>query len=298
MNRVVITGASGWVGRAMIETLIAKYGQSILDVVELYGSKEKSITTLSGLNLKVRPLNTIDLNRHVDIFAPLAFLTQEKYGVFGKTDYERISEEIISIHSNILNSTKPNSTLYFSSGITSTESENLSRPESFLRYKELKVIEEKIYKDLIAYHGGCLITCRLFSMSGRFMADPAKYALGNFIHQALNKNKIEIYSNKLTYRKYVLDTDLCTLMLELANHGKNVEFESTGSLVELGDLAFLVAQHFNLSDNNVTRARIEEPEDRYFSSNSTMDELFLSAGLRQHPLQEQISITIQGIKGE
>ena len=94
MKRIVITGATGWIGRAMVNTLINEYGSEILNIIELYASKRQTMVTDSGLILNIEPLDTIDLSEDIDLFVPLAFLTQEKFYQLGKVifdDFDNVS---------------------------------------------------------------------------------------------------------------------------------------------------------------------------------------------------------------
>lgn len=295
MKRIVITGATGWVGRAMIEALISEYGASIIDRLELYGSRQQTFVSQGSIKHHIASLETIDLTHKIDLFIPLAFLTQEKYNHLGPELYRKITHEIISSHSKIIQATKPKTTLYFSSGITSSSVVGIDRAASYLEYRKLKLEEEETFRSLIAPYKGFVITCRLFSMSGQFMRDPEKYALGNFILQAFSKNRIEIQSPSLVYRKYCQDIDLCTLMLRLAAFESDLTFESSGNLIEIGELAKLVGEFFNLSDSSIVRGDLRRDDDVYYSQDTTMDDLFIQHGLRPHSLLDQVSATIKGV---
>jgi nucleoside-diphosphate-sugar epimerase len=295
MKRIVITGATGWIGRAMIQALIDQFGIEVLNTLELFGSKKQTLVTKSGVALAINPMSSINLNKKIDLLIPLAFLTQEKYNSLGSEDYQRINHQIIDSHATIIRSALPNAVIYFSSGITTVDDKKFKRADSFFVYKDLKIREEGLFRSLVNSYEGSMSICKLFSVSGFFMRDPHKYALGDFILQALSKKIIRIESSSEVFRRYIQDTDLCALMLRLGLEKKNVTFESSGYLIELGDLAKTVAQMFGLEESAVSRAEITEEPDNYFSKDELMDELLIQHRLKPASLEEQVAATIPGV---
>lgn len=297
MERIVITGATGWMGRAMVKSLITKHGLDILSKIELYGSRKQSITIDSKLILEIEPLNTIKFDKNIDLFVPLAFLTQEKYNSLGRNDYQSINRKIISAHLKIFSETQPKSTIYFTSGITNDSSEVLSRPESYAEYKTLKLEEARSFESLTNSFGINLITCKLFSMSGQYMRDPKKYALGDFILQAAYKKQIHIQSSSLVFRKYFQDVDLCALMIQLSESETSMVVESTGFLIELGELAKLVGTYFGIPKSSIVRRKIgsENQSDNYYSNDTVMENLFEQHNIKPRSLSQQIESTIEGV---
>jgi nucleoside-diphosphate-sugar epimerase len=295
MKRIVITGATGWIGRAMIHALIDQFGLDILRVLELYGSKKQTLDLKSGISLEINPISSIDLQKKIDLLVPLAFLTQEKYNSLGSEEYQRINRQIIDSHATIIRTTLPNAVIYFSSGITTVDKEKFKRTDSFFVYKDLKIQEEELFRSLVNSYEGSLSVCKLFSVSGFYMRDPHKYALGDFILQASAKKSIRIESSSEVYRRYIQDTDLCALMLRLGLEKKNVTVESSGRLIELGDLAKTVAQIFGLEESAISRAEITGEPDNYFSNDEAMDKLLIQYRLKPASLEEQVAATIPGV---
>jgi hypothetical protein len=132
-------------------------------------------------------------------------------------------------------------------------------------------------------------------MSGHHMMDPQKYALGNFVLQAYLTRNIHIHSSSLVYRKYFQDVDLCFLMLQLSKGNKNLVVESTGFLVELGELANLVGNFFNLHEASITRTTIETKPDEYYSKENVMEGLFDRFRKIPNILEAQVESTIVGL---
>jgi UDP-glucuronate decarboxylase len=295
MERIVITGATGWIGRAMIQALIDQFGIEVLNALELFGSKKQTLVTKSGVALTIKPISSINLQKKIDLLIPLAFLTQEKYNSLGSEEYQRINQQIIDSHATIIKTTLPNAVIYFSSGITTVDDQRFKRSDSFFVYKDLKIQEEELFRSLVNSYGGSLSVCKLFSVSGFYMRDPHKYALGDFILQASSKKSIRIESSSEVFRRYIQDTDLCALMLRLGLEKKNITVESSGHLIELGDLAKTVAQMFGLEESAISRAEITGEPDNYFSKDEAMDRLLFQHGLKTASLEEQVVATIPGV---
>lgn len=296
MKRIVITGASGWLGTSMIASLVEIYGKDIIESLELYGSKAGSLLLDNQNPLEIMNLKDFKPGTDIDLFIPMAFLTQEKYNSLGPQNYNSINDNIISKHIEILNTSQVKTCVSFSSGIVTREKETLVRPPSFWAYKDAKLKEERKTQATCMNSGTILIACRLFSISGRHMKDPLKYALGNFISQAKTQSKIDVTANHPVFRKYVADEDLCHLILHLVKMEESVNFESSGHLTELVDLAYRVANHFILSKNDVRIAEREsDVPDTYASGSNKMETLFADARLPIRGLDKQIADTVAGL---
>ena len=296
MKRVVITGASGWLGSAMIAMLIKKYGNSILNSVELYGSKNGILELDSQKKLDIKSLDSFNTKGEIDLFIPMAFLTQEKYEYLGSQEYKTINKNIISKHTEIINRSDVKSCISLSSGIVSLTNSDVVRPRSFWEYRSLKQEEESAMLVACSNRQTALISCRLFSLSGRHMKDPLKYALGDFISQAVKNKFIKIRSNYPVLRKYVSDENLCTLLLLLAERMETMNLESSGSLVELEELAQLVARKLGLKNEIVQRTKRTSFEpDSYFSKSEKMEMLATECGLYFQDLEQQVIGTTRGL---
>jgi nucleoside-diphosphate-sugar epimerase len=296
-SRIVITGAAGWLGRSLINVLVEILGQDCLNQLELYGSRERWIKLQSGKNLFIRNLSSFNSAGDIELFAPFAFMTQEKMNSQSKESYIQANEYLINCHQKIIESSSINSAITFSSGIVSFEPFTLNRPDSFWTYRDLKRVEEDRYLELFSRHGVIYSSCRLFSISGSEMKDPLKYALGNLISQAVLEKKIVVESPILVYRKYVDAEQLCRILFLLTTSGRNTFFESSGEKIEVGSLANLVAEHFSISSDKVSvPEKRENISDEYFSVDPSMEEFFAKYGLDRFDIKTQIGNTAAGLE--
>lgn len=124
------------------------------------------------------------------------------------------------------------------------------------------------------------------------MTKPGLYALGSLIGMAALGGPIEVRARGPVFRSYCGVAEVVALALWAALSGREGVFETCGTVVEIGDLAHLVAQVHGL-DFNVVR-RTWDPQavaDRYVGDGSLMEELATEAGLVLEPLPNLVRET-------
>ena len=296
-SRIVITGAAGWLGRSLINVLLEILGPDCLNQLELYGSHERWIKLQSGQNLLIKKISSFKSAGDIELFAPFAFMTQEKMNNQGKDYYIQANEYLINCHQQIIESSSINSAISLSSGIVNYEPVTLNRPDSFWAYRDLKRVEEDRYLELFSRHRITYSFCRIFSISGAEMKDPLKYALGNLISQAVLEKQVSVESPMYVYRKYVDAEQLCRILFLLTTSGENTFFESSGEKIEVGSLANLVAEYFNISTDKVSvPKKRENSSDEYFSVDPSMEKFFAKYGLDRLDIKTQIRNTAVGLE--
>jgi hypothetical protein len=65
-------------------------------------------------------------------------------------------------------------------------------------YGHLKLEEERILMSIAP-----TLVLRIYALSGRYMRDPRRYALGDFIYQALHEGPVVVKSQSRVVRGYV-----------------------------------------------------------------------------------------------
>lgn len=85
MQRLVITGPTGWIGQALLAHAAARWGEGLADRVALFGSTARALALPGGGTLPVRELDAI---RPDDVagahLVHLAYLTKEKAEKLGE----------------------------------------------------------------------------------------------------------------------------------------------------------------------------------------------------------------------
>jgi len=296
-SRIVITGASGWIGRSVVKTLIRIYGTDILEKIELYGTSSRDLKLTSGITINVRKLQSISTSGEIKLFVPLAFQTQDKLNEMSKFEYIQKNKDLIDLHSKIIQDHTIERAVFFSSGIVTMTPDDLERTESYWVYKELKTLEENVFFENFSKQSTNVAACRLFSVSGSEMQDPKKYALGDFLLCAMAKRRITLNSQKQIYRKYVDIEDICESLIKETNINKSMTLiESGGIKLTLLELARNVSQMFELGEEFLVKVDESNLEsDHYYSTSLGMEDLFVKHSIHALNLEEQIRKTAAGL---
>ena len=295
-SRIVITGASGWIGRSFIKSLIDIYGLDIMKKIELYGTSARQLKLTTGINLNINNLQDISTNGDIDLYVPLAFQTQDKLNDMSKFEYIKKNTELIHLHTRIIKEHCIERAVFFSSGIVSLTPSDVERADSYWVYKELKMLEENVFFEEFSRNSTNVAACRLFSVSGSEMQDPKKYALGDFLVRGLSDKGIKLNSQKQIHRKYVDIENVCEALIKETSDSPSTLIESAGTKVTLVELARRVCQIFGLDSEFLEEIDDSNSEsDHYYSTNMDMEKLFSKHSIYPLNLDQQIRKTAGGL---
>ena len=297
MQNIVITGASGWLGRATIRALVSEFGPTVLESISAFGSRRKIISIRGVGEVRVEPLSKLEALQKCDYLFHYAFLTRDFLDKSGVETYRESNDFIRETVSSYILTRKPKALIFCSSGAVAQRSKKQKLDLSYNVYAEMK---ERECVDLLAVANTCgthSIMCTLFSATGLDMVQPSKYAIGSLAQQALFANEILIESRGLVLRKYVDTEDLMRLLIKLAHEDASIDLESGGTLIELSELATMVN---SLVGNRlpIVRPEIDSnslPDD-YFSRDDSMTKLFSRYGIKAKPLEAQIANVVEAVK--
>ena len=248
------------------------------------------------MELQVKKLTELPNSGQIDLFIPLAFGTQDKLKKLGLKKYLQINNDLISFHEDIILGCEISRTITISSGIVKFDKSELDRPDSFWIYGNLKKLEENILSEALSKKDVTHISCRLFSVTGSEMIDPLKYAVGDMIIQAHEKKSISIHASSPIFRKYVDLQSLCSLLVLLSEGGQNLRLDSTGILIEVSDLARLIANTFGLMSEDVIYPKTDGGNgDNYYSTDESMENFFLDYKIESSSIEDQILNTYRGL---
>jgi nucleoside-diphosphate-sugar epimerase len=264
---VCLTGATGWLGKSLLHS--SRNPQEQHRFVA-YGRSKTVITTDAGIAIENYKFDLKDIaRREFDVFAPFAFATRDKSLQMKDQDYISLNRELIADSVKVIRAGNVGSVLNISSGVVTKKSESQLRDDSYSVYANLKQFQEETFADACESVGIPLINCRVFSLSGKDMKEPLKYAIGNLVSQVTTEGSIQLNSKASVVRRYMDSRDLMVLLLEYVKRGNSVSVESGGERFELGELAKLVLRHFNLSTNSITYVNTSASlTNEYFSLNN------------------------------
>jgi nucleoside-diphosphate-sugar epimerase len=296
-QKILLTGASGWIGKSFLEVYESNFGPEITQAnICATSSVKKEITLESGTIIQSLPLSDeIHLNRKYRGIVHLAALTRDKVTKYENSEYvyknmELLSHTLQAVDKGIDWLICVSSGAVFKSNKIEFENDMNSNPYGF--YKRL---EEMIFSNLHTRQNFTFVCPRLWGGTGRDMKSHQNYAFGSFIKDALEKNQIVIKSGHKVYRKYIDTRDLMNLCLKMVQNKETKIFNSGGPLIEIGDLAKKIS--IELQEAKVIRnSVIEESDDHYYPTDSDIEVLFHNYNLKYSSIEEQIKNTIKSLK--
>ena len=289
-DRVLITGASGWVGRTALD-LLAPLGLPTLPVA----GRARTIS-VGGREIDCRIWD----DDEVAAFAPTvvldcAFLTRDRVADMLLADYvatNRILTERLVFAAKLPG---VRLALTVSSGAAVYPHDAFDGPLEDNPYGYLKREAEQLLAQAAGESGAVPVVARAWSISGAHVQKPRGYALGSMILDA-DAGAIRIMARRPVFRRYVLAEELLALGLAEGSVGP-ATIDSGGELVEMAELAAHVAAVVR-PDAEITRGDIDPHDpDRYHSDGLDWEKLCQRWGLVSGQLDYQIAITARGVLG-
>ena len=283
--RVIVLGAGGWFGRTYI-SLVAGLGIPLLLIgsysrkVEVGGVEHEIVEWSEESVLLFRPTIVLDA----------AFLTRRYLEVLGHKEYLRknmlLMKRVLWLAGleSVRRVVTISSGAVYSARDAGVDAPNLE-PYGFLKQElESQLVTQASQTDTT------LVVARAFSVSGGFVQFPEEYALSSFVRQALDSGLIRVEAPALVYRRYCSVSDFLAVGFGLSNTSGITQFDSGGDLVELADLARMVAEAVE------GPVSVEAQPDRaaagrsnYCSDNTEWEQALRETNLSALNLPQQIS---------
>ncbi|WP_255313744.1 NAD-dependent epimerase/dehydratase family protein [Mycobacterium malmoense] len=289
-DRVLITGASGWLGRTALDLL----APSRLPVLAL-ASRARTIR-VADRQIKCSAWD----DREVAAFAPTvvldcAFLTRDRVAEMPLDEYVATNRNLIE---RLMHATKLPSVrlaLTVSSGAAVHPHDALEGQIEENPYGYLKRESEYRLVEAAAESGAIPVVVRAWSISGAHVQEPQAYAMASMIRDA-GAGTIRIMSRRPVFRRYVLAEELLAMGIAEGGVGP-ATIDSGGELVEVGELAARIAAVVR-PDAVITRDEVDPRDpDRYHSDGLDWERRCQRWDLVSAPLERQIEITARGLLG-
>jgi nucleoside-diphosphate-sugar epimerase len=280
LERVVILGASGWIGRTACNWL------SELDTQVLLFAASSRVENIRGADYQ---FEKFDLGK-IRNFKPTtvidaAFITRDKVGTHPPETYISANTALIEQGLELQRLATVENFIGLSSGAAvphlKLESSNLSLdPYGFLKaFYEQRLLENTELR-------GKTTIGRIWSVSGNFVTKPSLFAFSSLIQQALSGH-VEIQAKHRVWRRYV-DLEDFIKVVTLSSEGDSQVIDSGGRKVELEELAELIFAVLGLTPS-IKRVLIPgSADDLYFSDESTWLNAATKTGIVPLTLEEQI----------
>ncbi|MBI3429257.1 MAG: NAD(P)-dependent oxidoreductase [Actinobacteria bacterium] len=291
LKRVLITGASGWIGRETIALLQEVLGDQFAHRVTLAGSRDSTVT-IEGVTHHVRKLFDINSAEHFDTVIHLAFLTQEKAHIMGAEEFSRLNRQISEHVYQLCQQSNVRHLLVGSSGAADPKILKAFQDPAKRIYGDLKRESEELFAELRNHDHIKVEICRIWSISGSNFLTPSKYALGNFIEQAKSTGNIHLANPASVRRAYIDAGEMIGVLLLDLLKGNGKLISSGGFETSLQELARLVLDEFNPSGRVILPMQTNEHQDDIYSPDvEPFNRLAKNFGVKLSNLEEQIRIT-------
>jgi nucleoside-diphosphate-sugar epimerase len=301
---IALTGATGWFGAAALDLLYEALGDEAPARVVGYASAERVVVAADGRAVRVRPLDSLlAQDPSPTTLLHCAFLTREKVAALGIDSYVSQNVAITATVCGAIAKHRPRHVVAMSSGAvySSTGGDQSGGLVSDLRadpYGTLKHVDELALRTAARDVGGICVIPRVFSVAGARMTKPGLYALGSMIGMAIAGGPIEVRARGPVLRSYCGVDEVVALALWAALSGHAAVFDTRGTVVEVGELASVVAEVHGLDASLVRRTWDREVgADRYVGDGRLMEELAEEAGLTMRSLPDLVRETSDWLSG-
>ena len=218
-QRVVVVGATGWLGMVALDLLESALGTAFETQVSAWASRGRC----NFGRVPTSPYATYAMRCPADVEGALvlhfAFLTRDRVAAMGADEFianDAITQRVLSLiaggaPSGVVYARRPAPSTTPTAGSRSTRSPIRTAPRSNGMRSPFASCS----------HGGasCVIH-RVFSVSGPYMTKPELYALGDLILQAKGRDRLHIRVTRPVYRSYIALHDLLSVCIAAALDGE------------------------------------------------------------------------------
>ena len=299
-NKFIVTGGSGWIGRATIAMLLDSLGESFHERTEVFTSDGRTLRIGSQL-VETRPLKTIAAYKAKNAYlVHLAFLTKEIANELLIDDYISKNLAISDLVTSFIKNNEIIGAFIPSSGAVYKTNGDLEDNVQNNPYGYLKLQDEQRFFGL-DIDKSRMAQIRVFNLAGPFMNKVRNYALGSIISDIYSGGPIRLTSNKPVLRSYVHVLDLLELSFQIMlgiTQGPSVPFDTaTEQIIEIGLLAEKCRSILQVYGIEIIRSEFDPAlkTDNYVGSNTTFLTLAARAGINLATIEQQIFDTASWI---
>lgn len=290
---IVVSGAGGWLGRELLENYLADFGNSWVKAnLICLGSSERHIQLSDGTKVTITNYFDADLPSEITGFAHLAFLTRDKVSTHSIANYLLENSKITGRALEIIAKCSPSWVATVSSGaVFSPNTRDLECDPVDNPYGYAKRAEESLLESLCKEQGVNLSIGRLWAAGGPNMPVNKAYALSDFISSAIATRSIKVRASKLVFRRYSDASEFMEILIRSAIRNNFTRFDSGGHLIEIRDLAKLVASRFD-AEVKIPELEPTNTNDNYYPDPENYLSLADAVAVSLSPLNLIIDRTI------
>jgi len=298
-SKVLVTGATGWLGRETVARVIEGKFTGITRSNLLLASSNGRDLELDSLGVHptvaLENLSHRESTNSLEGLVHLAFITKDKTTQYSFSEYVAKNIELISAACEIIERDKPKWVVVVSSGAI-IDRATLEIENNVVRnpYGFCKRIEEALIAESARKVGANIVIGRLWGGTGLYMPVKRAYAISDFIESAKESGAIRINSGGEVVRRYCDAGDFMEVLVRSAIQGDTTTLDSGGSIIEVGELAKLISTR--LGGISISRSEVPTAIDDYYPRGSEFEELAKSVGVQLHGIDEQVLRTLKSHK--
>jgi nucleoside-diphosphate-sugar epimerase len=293
-RRLVVTGATGWLGRGTLDLLKDCLGDQFQSRVRCFGSQARVISLGANTSIEQRPLDELaGLNPEPTFVLHFAFLTKERAEEMDEAEYRAANRRIGKTVLQALDTIGCEGVFLASSGAVHFVDDERASPAMRL-YGELKREDEREFANWAEARSKTAIIARIHNISGPHINKTHSYALACFIIDGLEGRPITVRAPHDVWRGYVALRELASLAFAALLEGKPgaALFDTGGEQIELGALAETVGRQ--VGNPGIDRpARSSAAADRYVGNDAAYQSLLNHYGISHVGIEQQIAETIE-----
>jgi nucleoside-diphosphate-sugar epimerase len=291
--RVVVTGASGWIGSALQAHLAARLGGAWREHVTLFGSTARHIDAPGG-TMEVRPLADLGGDDVGDaMVVHLAYLTKEKVQSGDDAAFAAANAAIDDHVLDAIGKAAPRSVFVASSGAAMLAEKGDRHP-----YGVSKLAQEERFLAAANAAGVPLLVGRVFNLAGPHINKIDSYAIGAFAAQALARGVIRVDASVPVFRSFLHVDDLCALIVDagVARLSWPRPMDLCGAeTLEMGEIATRVAAAVG-ADISIERDAVDLSKPSLYLGKAADTKLVAMAlGRDLRSFDQQVADTVQYI---
>lgn len=302
--QVLITGATGWLGRALIDMLANYFGEKMGRHVVLCGSKTSALTTNQGYQLPIYTTNDAlaILDERPLLVFHFAFLTKDQVAKMSEDEYILRNRAISNELSHALGSRHVLGFMMASSGAVYDYLAKSQRDVPANLYGLLKFEDEQRFLNLCHEKNARYLAPRIFNISGPYINKFNVYALSSIIVNVLKNEPIVLKANRQVFRSYFYVGDLFELVLRYFLDGHDIYFphifDTVGvEIVEIEELACRICKVLGRNEPRILRPALDAniSSDCYVGDAGTISSMLHHYEIELLSLDSQIAETAKFI---
>jgi len=301
--RIVVTGASGWLGQASIEMLESALGGGLRSRVFAFASRARSLILRSGREIALAPLDHLPLlDPAPTLLLHYAFLTKDRTFDIEAEEYARRNAGIRKIVGDAMQKIQVKHLLLPSAGavygLPASADRSLCPDPVRNPYGTQKILDEDHFRGICRGLGARVAIPRIFNISGPFINKHDGYALSSVINAALAGGPVTLRAARRVIRDYTSVRDLVDVSvgwLLQERHADVIVFDTGGDEpVEIGELARHVLELMDRVDIAVQRPGLRGASDGM----DDMDDIYVGDGRVLRSMADQQGVALSDLRSQ